>query len=219
MHPEGLVYSETHQLFLPCKHQRLGSRLASPFEVSHFSSSLQWLGFKFQGFPFSFLCQKLHTCNPAEMKPPRCRWPSEGTLRGSLVRRGPPAVPIVPHGRPGLGAAASVERRQQPRRSSIFRCTGSELRLSRHFSFAGAAASNTSSSVIPGLLQLPGVHTPDQLLQLARECLRDCQSLLGAEEKREQTDTTEEEAKRSVQALDAVSNALCKVADAAELIR
>lgn len=82
----------------------------------------------------------------------------------------------------------------------------------------GASAAEECSDVA-GVVQLPGVRTPEQLVALGQQCVRDCRVLLEAEERREGTGRTEADAKRAVQALDAVSNALCKVADAAELLR
>lgn len=87
----------------------------------------------------------------------------------------------------------------------------------------------------PGILQLPGVHTPQDLLVLARRCIADCDVLLnydpeGKTDNSVASNTTAfdgspkrvqvaEDVRREVQRIDAVSNALCKVADAAEFLR
>ncbi|PFH31060.1 peptidase family M3 protein [Besnoitia besnoiti] len=106
----------------------------------------------------------------------------------------------------------------------------------------------------PGILALPGVHTPEELVRLGQRAVADCEALLAtgatptsaeAEATTEQNSASSlesaslsvskeappsdsadgalagswEDARRAVQALDAVSNTLCKVADGAELLR
>ncbi|KAL8429986.1 hypothetical protein ACSSS7_006219 [Eimeria intestinalis] len=104
-------------------------------------------------------------------------------------------------------------------RNSSSSSSSSSSTSSGEGSSSSSSSSGSSESSRPGLLQLPGVHTPEQLLQLSRRCLRDSEFLLKAEEAREGGGGSGQEAKRTVQLLDTLSNALCKVADAAELIR
>ena len=123
-----------------------------------------------------------------------------------------------------LWSSAAADGHPQHEHRRVPRCGVSVRYQYRRFSSAatiavsstsGSSSSGESSSVSPGLLQLPGVHTPDQLLQLARASIQDCQALLESEA----AGNNPEDAKRTLHVLDAVSNALCKVADAAELIR
>ncbi|CEM38320.1 unnamed protein product [Vitrella brassicaformis CCMP3155] len=71
-----------------------------------------------------------------------------------------------------------------------------------------------SQSTEPGLVGLPGVFKPPDFVDLAREVVRDSRRLLSSG-----NEDFGRTAKHAVHTLDAVSNALCKVADAGELVR
>ncbi|OEH77088.1 peptidase family m3 domain-containing protein [Cyclospora cayetanensis] len=133
---------------------------------------------------------------------------------GRSMRKGPLSF--------SSGSPAFIGRQSLTVHRSISGCNATTPPHFRPFSSSPTAAETciptASTDPRPGLLQLPGVHTPEQLLQLARVCVRDCEALLESEERRAE-ETTQESTRRSIHALDAVSNALCKVADAAELIR
>uniref|UniRef100_A0A0G4HQR6 CRIB domain-containing protein n=1 Tax=Chromera velia CCMP2878 TaxID=1169474 RepID=A0A0G4HQR6_9ALVE len=64
-----------------------------------------------------------------------------------------------------------------------------------------------------GLLCLPGLHKPPNFLQLAETAVRDAEAIL------KDANTSPGRPRVLVNALDSVSNLLCKVADSAELIR
>ncbi|ESS35952.1 peptidase family M3 protein [Toxoplasma gondii VEG] len=129
-----------------------------------------------------------------------------------------------------------------PRKPGLFSFLSGLTQISSRGSRAAG-----SDELRPGLLQLPGVHTPEQLVRLGRQAVADCEAFLatggaptssssGSREEGklsspsscpssassgEASDVSSswKEARRAVQALDAVSNTLCKVADGSELLR
>ncbi|KAL8270096.1 hypothetical protein Esti_005950 [Eimeria stiedai] len=162
---------------------------------------------------------KLYSLFRSSGGPPLGYLASAGPPGGSPLARSSPAA-LVSRGAP----LARGPRHRHHREVRCIRCSPalpccpfSSSSSSSEGSSSSSSSSGESSS--PGLLQLPGVHTPEQLLQLSQRCLRDSALLLKAEEGREEEEGSSQKAKRTVQLLDALSNALCKVADAAELIR